>query len=93
MQITTSILGGNTIHGAFGFFWGHYRSMTDEKLNQLRKAYENLQVCIIDEISMVGADRLYDVNRRFREILTNQDRFGGICTLIFGDLMQAGSET
>ena len=62
--------------------------MTDEKLNRLRKAYENLQVCIIDEISMVGADRLYDVSRRLCEILINNDAFGGILCMCFGDICQ-----
>lgn len=37
---------------------------------------------------MVGADRLYDINKRFRTIFNNFEPFGGLVTLFVGDLMQ-----
>ena len=72
-----------------GFNYGtNALSLRDEKLNRLRKEYEDLRACIIDEISMVGADRLYDINKRFRIINNNFEMFGGVATSFFGDLMQ-----
>ena len=81
--------GGTTIHRGLGFNYGtNALSLRDEKLNRLRKEYEDLRVCIIDEISMVGADRLYDINKRFRIIFNNYEAFGGLGAFFIGDLMQ-----
>ena len=81
--------GGTTIHRGLGFKYGtNALALSDEKLNRLRKEYEDLRVCIIDEISMVGADRFYDINKRFRIINNNFEMFGGVALLCFGDLMQ-----
>ena len=81
--------GGTTIHRGLGFKYGtNALALSDEKLNRLRKEYEDLRVCIIDEISMVGADRFYDINKRFRIINNNFEIFGGVANLCFGDLMQ-----
>ena len=67
---------------------GHYQSLTAEKLDMFRRAFNDLQVCIIDEISMCGADKLYDIHRRICEILISEMLFANIAILIVGDLMQ-----
>ena len=46
-----------------------------------------LQV-IVDEISMVKSDMLYQLDFRLQEIMMNQKPFGGISLFVFGDLMQ-----
>ena len=43
---------------------------------------------IVDEISMVKSDMLYQLDFRLQEIMQNQKPFGGISILVFGDLMQ-----
>ena len=50
--------------------------------------YKYLQIVIIDEISMVKADLLYQLNIRLQEIKQYEHIFGGISVLLFGDLMQ-----
>ena len=43
---------------------------------------------IVDEISMVKSDMLYQLDFRMQEIMQNQKPFGGISIFVFGDLMQ-----
>ena len=42
---------------------------------------------IVDEISMVKSDMLYQLDFRLQEIMQNQRPFGGISILVFGDLI------
>ena len=69
-------------------FGNQYRSLTDEKFSHFRKYFEDLHVCVIDEISMVGADKIYDISKRFQELFINQFLYGGLCVYFFGDPMQ-----
>ena len=62
-----------------------------EKLNSLRSKLENLQLLIIDEVSMVGADMLLNIHRRLDEIKgISGDNiwFGNVSVLAVGDLYQ-----
>ena len=47
-----------------------------------------LMQVIVDEISMVKSDMLYQLDFRLQEIMQNQKPFGGISLFVFGDLMQ-----
>ena len=67
---------------------GHYHSLTAEKLDMFRRAFDDLQVIIIDEISMCGADKLYDIHRRCCEICISEMLFANLAILVVGDLMQ-----
>ena len=50
---------------------------------------KNLQVVIIDEISMVKVDMLYQLDLRLQEIKEKIGTpFGGVSILAFGDMMQ-----
>ena len=78
---------GQTIHSFFGFpprpdFESH---ITKRKS---RKMYVNMEVLIIDEISMVRADILDGIDKFLR---INRERnlpFGGVQVAFFGDLFQ-----
>ena len=37
---------------------------------------------ILDEMSMLGAGRLYDVQHRLQDIMISRDLFGGICSIL-----------
>ena len=43
---------------------------------------------IIDEISMVKSDMLYQLDLRLQEITQKYVPFGGVSIFVFGDLMQ-----
>ena len=49
----------------------------------------NLKILIIDEISMVKSDQLYQLDKRLREITQKPGKlFGGVSVFWFGDIMQ-----
>lgn len=82
--------GGTTLHTGLGFKFGakRYLPLKDASLENYRSTFEELELIIMDEASMIPADRLYDVNRRLQEILVSHDPFGGRAVMLVGDLMQ-----
>ena len=81
---------GQTLHSALSFNFGnkHY-SLSDKKRDKTRSLFQNLKVIIIDEISMIKADLLYQLDLRLREITNKKNKmFGGISIFFFGDIMQ-----
>ena len=81
---------GMTLHSAFGFTFGneHY-SLSDKKRDEMRAQLKYLRFLIIDEISMVKADLLYQLDMRLKEITQKPDKiFGGVGIFAFGDLLQ-----
>ena len=86
-------IGGKTLHSTLHLnTHSNYQSLSSEKQNYLHNAYEHLRVVIIDEISMVGSQTLYDVHSRLKEIMGRSDYdgsiFGGVSILAVGDLFQ-----
>jgi hypothetical protein len=51
---------------------------------------KDLQVLIIDEISMVSGDIFEVINKRMQKAKGNKFYFGGIRVLLFGDIFQLG---
>ena len=81
---------GQTLHSAFGFTFGdeHY-SLSDKTRDTKRATFKNLKFLIIDEVSMVKADQLYQLDLRLREITMRPNQlFGGVALIFFGDIMQ-----
>ena len=82
---------GQTIHSFFGF---PPRIITPSEANRkvLRKdqlrTYRNLEVLIIDEISMVRADLLDGIDKFLRVNREDYRPFGGVQVVFFGDLFQ-----
>ena len=81
---------GQTLHSAFGFsFNNKFYSLSDKSRDQRRAILKNLKLVIIDEISMVKSDLLYQMDLRLQEISEKTDvSFGGIGLIVFGDMMQ-----
>ena len=81
---------GQTLHGTFGFsFNNQHFSLNDKIRDQKRILMKNLQLVIIDEISMVKADMLYMLDLRLQELKEKVGTpFGGVSVIVFGDLMQ-----
>ncbi|MEZ4948904.1 MAG: DEAD/DEAH box helicase [Saprospiraceae bacterium] len=78
---------GQTIHSFFGFP-GRPLSSRDIKKVRNKKLYENLEVIVIDEISMVRADLLDNIDQFLKINRNNPDPFGGVQMVFFGDLFQ-----
>ena len=82
-------LGGTTIHTGLDFKYGRkYLPLNDHAREKIRLELEDLQLIIVDEMSMVSADMLYMIHKRLCEIFVSDDYFGGRAIMFVGDLMQ-----
>jgi len=81
---------GDTIHSFFGLKPGfELEEATEKKVSDTRaKKYLSLKTICIDEISMVRADLLDAVDVFLRKVKKNEDPFGGVQMIFFGDLYQ-----
>jgi len=79
---------GQTIHSFFNFP-GKPLHRKDIRRRKNHKLYKNIDVLIIDEISMVRADLLDNIDYFLRVNRDNViDPFGGVQVVFFGDLFQ-----
>ena len=81
---------GQTLHTAFGFSFGNeHFSLSDKKRDEKRIVLQNLRAVIIDEVSMVKSDQLYQLDMRLREVTQKPDKiFGGVGIFDLGDILQ-----
>ena len=84
---------GMTLHSAFLLGksrYGGFQPLGSEKVNTLHSKLSKLVLLIIDEVSMVGADMLFEVHRRLQQIkgVSSDVMFGGVSVLAVGDLYQ-----
>ena len=80
---------GQTLHSVFSFNFGsEFLTLSDKIREEKRKMFKNLQVLIIDEISLVDADMLYKIDLRLKEVKQTENPFGGVALFCFGDLLQ-----
>lgn len=80
---------GETIHSFFRFKPGiTYEEAESYGMHNQQEIYERLEVLIIDEISMVRADLLDSVDIFLRRARKNDEPFGGVQVVLFGDLYQ-----
>ena len=66
----------------------HHIPLSDHKLAQFRDNLSELSLIIIDEFSLVGADMLYRIHMRLREIFQCDDLFANKSILLVGDILQ-----
>jgi ATP-dependent DNA helicase PIF1 len=81
---------GQTIHSFFGF----PPNVTPEKVRRekasqsLVKILQNLDILVIDEVSMVRADLMDCIDEALRRFLKTSEPFGGVQMVFIGDLHQ-----
>ncbi len=78
---------GQTIHSFFRF---PPRLLTPDSIRRLknRRLYKNLEILIIDEISMVRTDLFENIDAFLRINRNSPKPFGGVRIILFGDLFQ-----
>lgn len=79
---------GQTIHSFFGFPPRLLDQRKDIKKRRYRKLYEKVDTIVIDEISMVRADMLDNIDYFLRLNRDDHRPFGGVQMVFFGDLFQ-----
>ena len=86
--------GAMTIHSFFQFGLGSFvkgviEPKSDFRINKSKlELIRNLQLLIIDEVSMVRADLMDHIDVELRRIRRNSKPFGGVQLLMIGDLQQ-----
>ena len=78
---------GQTIHS---FFKLPPRLLTQHDIKKVknRRIYQNLEILIIDEISMVRADMFDNIDWFLKVNREDSRPFGGVRVIVFGDLFQ-----
>ena len=81
---------GQTLHTSFGFtFENKHYTLSDKTRDEKRSLFKNLKIVIIDEVSMVKSDMLYQLDLKLQELKERVGvPFGGVSILAFGDMLQ-----
>mgnify|MGYP001215842512 CR=1 FL=1 len=84
-----SLIGGLTYHSALDLQFGNQHvQLSDHKLAQFRENLSELTLIILDDYSLLGADMLYKIHMRLREIFQCDDLFANKSFLLVGDILQ-----
>ena len=98
--IASHNIGGMTLHSMWSLPVNHgkskrnsneeYRKLKSNQINNMRANYKHACGLIVDEVSMISNSMLMAINLRMNEVLgsKNHEAFGGMPTVIFGDLFQ-----
>ena len=81
---------GQTLTSTFAMKFGNeYHGLGDKKRDEKRRDLKDLKIVIIDEISMVKPDMLYQLDLILKEITQKKNEaYGGVMVLAFGDMFQ-----
>ncbi len=83
---------GITIHSGLSLplNYKHLRSLLTEMFDSLSKTYDELQLLVLDEVSLMSSIIFSFINLHFRSIKhTHNHLFGNMDVIITGDLYQA----
>ena len=70
-------------------FGNLYTGLGDKNREMKRQALAQLEILIIDKISMVKADMLYQLDMILKEITQkHKEPYGGVMVVAFGDMFQ-----
>ncbi|XP_061167749.1 uncharacterized protein LOC133176667 [Saccostrea echinata] len=84
-------IGGNTIHHLFSltkYLPLPYEPLKEQKLSEIRVQLRELQIIVIDEVSMMYKKLLYYIHERLVQIMKSREPFGGVSIIAVGDFYQ-----
>lgn len=90
--IAASHIDGQTIHSWSGL--GIAETLSDNDIKRLmtkpfiKRKYQNADILIIDEVSMLHGYRLDMIERMCRAMRSNDEPFGGLQVVLVGDMFQ-----
>ena len=80
---------GTTVHTTLKITLSKLLPLSRETALQYRTLFRYVRVIIIDEVSMIGAELLSQIDQRLKQISGNyNDYFGGYDIILIGDLHQ-----
>ncbi|GBM39081.1 ATP-dependent DNA helicase PIF1 [Araneus ventricosus] len=79
---------GKTLHHALGIGLSKNSCLSSSSITEYAVKYSNVKCVIIDEISMVGANMYEKINAHLKLFKGNEEPFGGLHVLHFGDFNQ-----
>ena len=84
-----SFVDGTTLHTAFNFdFSNDHVGLGYKKLAEYRENLQDLEIVIIDEMSLMKSDLLYKLHRRLCEVFQSDDLFANKSVILVGDILQ-----
>lgn len=81
-------VGGMTIHSFFKFPPAVIEPKTINVDYKTREILRNIDTIVIDEVSMVSVDLMEGINIKLQMARRNDEPFGGVQVIMFGDLYQ-----
>ncbi|XP_062601396.1 uncharacterized protein LOC134263100 [Saccostrea cucullata] len=84
-------IGGNTLHHIFAltkYLPLPYQPLKEQSLSELRVQLRDLQILVIDEVSMVYKKLLFYIHERLVQIKKCKQPFGGVSIIAVGDFYQ-----
>lgn len=85
-------IGGCTLHQAFGLPFNQYKGslprLNESTRNKFASQFSDPDLIIIDEISMMSMEQLFQVDERLRQIFKSSADFGGKSITAVGDFNQ-----
>ena len=84
------LLYGDTIHGSLRLtsFQNLEQQMVHGANAKLSSELCQLKYVIVDKISMVGSEFLWDINQRLKQIMGSDKYFGGLSVIATGNFHQ-----
>ena len=84
-----SNIGGLTLTSTFKFGYGNeFTAMKDRDRDRVKLELQRLVMVMIDEVSFVKSDMLYQMNLRLQEVKESTKIFGKVAIFCFGDICQ-----
>ena len=84
-----ALIDGSTYHSLLGFQEHNEGKATETTLNKVKQRLRYCKYILLDEVSMLSCQDLYDISKRLSLIMNRPDEpFGGINMILCGDFAQ-----
>jgi hypothetical protein len=81
-------INGCTLHSKFRIQSGEFYPLKGNCLHELCEEISNMKFLILDEYSMIGCEKLYQIDERLKQAKGSNEDFGGMFVYMFGDCYQ-----